>query len=244
MKRRPSSNKNRRPKQGATDKKVKRSAVANTSATSESSAKDSGRFRLRKPVKLRKPGAAAASKPAAKDNFRVKSPKPSATTTKSAKIKFAKPSDCADILKFIRALAKYEKLEQEVTATEQKLKNTLFGPKPAAEVIFLEESDGTKAAFALFFHNYSTFLAKPGVYLEDLFVIPKKRGKGYGKRLLSFLAKLSVERGCGRLEWWVLNWNKPALDFYKMLGAESMPEWTVQRVTGAKLTALAEKSED
>lgn len=147
--------------------------------------------------------------------------------------------DVGDILKFIRALAVYEKLEHEVVATEESLKRTLFGEKPAAEVLLIQDPDGTRVGFALFFHNYSTFLAKPGLYLEDLFVLPEHRGKGHGKKLLAHLARLALERGCGRLEWWVLDWNQPALDFYARLGAKAMSEWTVQRVTGEALARLA-----
>lgn len=156
----------------------------------------------------------------------------------STKIIFATEADVPEILQFIKELAEYEKLSHEVEATEVKLRETLFGPKKVAEVIFLEH-EGNRAGMALFFHNYSTFLAKPGIYLEDLFVRPQYRGKGFGKMLLSYLAKLTLERGCGRLEWWVLNWNKPALDFYASLGARSMTEWTVQRVTGDHLNELA-----
>lgn len=159
------------------------------------------------------------------------------------RIVFAQENDVPEILRFIRALAAYEKLEHEVVATEGELRETLFGKKRYAEVIFLEE-DGKKMGMALFFHNYSTFLAKPGLYLEDLFVLPECRGKGYGKRLLSYLAKLALERGCGRLEWWVLDWNKPALEFYAKLGAQSMSDWTVQRVTGPALANLADQSHD
>ncbi|WP_413586009.1 N-acetyltransferase family protein [Bdellovibrio sp. HCB274] len=157
---------------------------------------------------------------------------------KNIKIVSAKESDIPEILHFITQLAIYEKLEHEVVATEESLRKTLFGEKKFAEVIFLEE-DGSKAGFALFFHSYSTFLALPGIYLEDLFVLPEHRGKGYGKRLLSHLAKIAVERGCGRLEWSVLDWNKPAIDFYLSLGSKPMDEWTVHRVTGEALEKLA-----
>jgi GNAT superfamily N-acetyltransferase len=153
-------------------------------------------------------------------------------------IRPALASDVADILRFIRELAIYEKLEHEVVATEAQLRATLFGPRPFAEMLFLEE-EGQKAAFALFFHNYSTFLGQPGIYLEDLFVLPEKRSRGYGKRLLAEIARLAVERGCGRLEWSVLDWNEPALRFYRRLGASPMNEWTVQRLTGQALLDLA-----
>jgi GNAT superfamily N-acetyltransferase len=158
-----------------------------------------------------------------------------------SKIVFAQESDIPDTLKFIRELAIYEKLEHEMVATHEDLKQTLFGDKKFAEVIFLEEESGNRVGFALFFHNYSTFLGKPGIYLEDLFVLPEARGKGYGKKLLSYLAKLAVERGCGRLEWWVLNWNKPAIDFYISLGSKPMSEWTVHRVTGTELVNLSKQ---
>lgn len=155
----------------------------------------------------------------------------------------ARAQNVPDILQFIRELAVFEKLEQEMVATEQALHDSLFGARPFAEVIFLEE-DGKKVAFALFFHNYSTFLAKPGLYLEDLFVKTECRGKGYGKRLLTYLAQLAVERGCGRFEWSVLDWNQSALEFYRALGAEPMSEWTVQRVSGQSLVDLAKQAVD
>lgn len=156
-----------------------------------------------------------------------------------SEIVWAEEKDVPLLLEFIRDLAKYEKLESEVTATPDSLKQTLFGPKKFAEALFIKEN-GVNIGFALFFHNYSTFLGKPGLYLEDLFVKPAFRGRGYGKQLLTFLAKLAIERGCGRLEWWVLNWNKPALEFYASLGAQSMQEWTVQRLTGKALLELAQ----
>lgn len=159
------------------------------------------------------------------------------------KIVFAQKSDVPEILSFIKELAKYEKLENEVTATEELLQESLFGEKRYAEVIFLEE-DSQRIGFALFFNNFSTFLGVPGIYLEDLYIRPQFRGKGHGKRLLSYLAKLAVDRGCGRLEWWVLNWNKPAIDFYVSLGAKPMSEWTVQRMTGKALNDLAEQAID
>lgn len=150
----------------------------------------------------------------------------------------ATEADVTAILEFIRDLARYEKLEHEVVADEAALRESLFGEKKYAEVLFVEEQ-GVKVAFALFFHNYSTFLAKPGIYLEDLYVKPEHRGKGYGKRLLAYLAKLAIQRNCGRVEWWVLDWNTPALDFYRSIGAEPMSEWTVQRMTGDVLVNLA-----
>lgn len=155
------------------------------------------------------------------------------------KIRFATIEDCPTILNFIKDLAIYEKLEHEVIATVEELKKTLFGAHPNAEVIILDEG-GTPAGFALFFHNYSTFLAKPGIYLEDLFVLPEHRGKGYGKLLLSFLANIAIDRNCGRFEWSVLDWNTPAIKFYESIGAQPLSEWTVQRVTGENLTKLSE----
>jgi GNAT superfamily N-acetyltransferase len=152
--------------------------------------------------------------------------------------RWAKPEDAELILKFIRDLAVYEKLEHEVVATPQSLRKYLFGPDQVAEVIFLEESKRA-VGFALFFHSFSTFLGKPGIYLEDLFVQPEQRGKGYGKLLLAALAKISVERGCGRLEWSVLDWNTPAIEFYHALGATSKTEWIGQRLTGQPLKKLA-----
>lgn len=149
----------------------------------------------------------------------------------------AERKDIPVILMFIRELARYEKLEKEVVATEGLLENTLFGSHPYAEVV-LAEADGKEAGFVLFFHNYSTFLAKPGIYIEDLYVMPEYRGKGLGKGLLSYIASLAVERGCGRVEWWVLNWN-PARKFYDSIGATVMNEWVVYRLTGDKLTELA-----
>lgn len=153
-------------------------------------------------------------------------------------IRKAQPSDIPTILHFIRGLASYEKLEHAVVADEAKLTSTLFGEHPYAEVL-LAHWDGQPAGFALFFHNYSTFLAKPGIYLEDLFVDPEFRSKGIGKALLVDLAKLAVERDCGRLEWSVLDWNEPAIGFYKSLGAVPMDEWTIFRVTGDSLHQLS-----
>lgn len=142
------------------------------------------------------------------------------------------------ILQFIKELAKYEKLSAQVVATEEILCEKLFGNKKYAEVL-LAYVDATPVGFALFFHNFSTFLGKPGIYLEDLYVIPEMRGKKIAKKLLAFLAKLTIDRDCGRLEWWVLDWNKPAIDFYKSIGAKPMDEWTVHRVDGPALIKLA-----
>lgn len=146
--------------------------------------------------------------------------------------------DAPLILDFIRALAEYERLAHDVEATEERLRETLFGPRPYAEVVFAVV-DGKEAGFALFFHNYSTFLARPGLYLEDLFVLPEFRGRGVGKGLLRHLAGLAVERGCGRFEWWVLDWNEPSIEFYRRQGAVAMDEWTVFRVAGEALGRLA-----
>jgi len=148
-------------------------------------------------------------------------------------------ADIPEILRLIRALAEYEKLSGEVVATEAALDTTLFGDRPAAEVL-LAEDQGRAVGFALFFPNYSTFLGKPGIYLEDLFVEPAQRGKGTGKALLKAVAKLAVERGCGRFEWSVLDWNEPAIGFYKSLGAKPMDDWTIMRVTGEALEKLAQ----
>lgn len=155
-------------------------------------------------------------------------------------LRLAKEQDIPTILQFINGLAEYEKLADQVVATEQKLKETLFGEKRYAEVIIAEYQQ-QQAGFALFFHNYSTFLAKPGIYLEDLFVLPEFRGKGIGKQLLSYLALLAVERNCGRLEWSVLDWNQPAIDFYQAQGATLLHDWRINRVTGTELIALAKQ---
>jgi GNAT superfamily N-acetyltransferase len=153
-------------------------------------------------------------------------------------IRNAVPEDVPVILSFIRKLAEYERLSHEVTATEEGLRATLFGERRYAEVIIGYER-GQPVGFALFFHNYSTFLGRPGIYLEDLFVDVEHRGKGYGKALLAHLAKLTRERNCGRLEWSVLDWNEPSIRFYKSLGAVPMDEWTIYRVTGEALDTLA-----
>lgn len=153
-------------------------------------------------------------------------------------LRLATIQDTNTILGFIKALADYEKLSEQVIATEQSLQQTLFSDKPYAEVI-IAEYQGKPAGMALFFHNYSTFLAKPGIYLEDLFVSTDFRGKGIGGKLLSYLAKLAVERGCGRLEWSVLDWNQPAIDFYHSQGAVMLHDWRINRVTGEALIKLA-----
>ena len=153
-------------------------------------------------------------------------------------IRAATAADTAAILGFIRDLAAYEKLSHEVVADEDRLRATLFGPRPAAEVLIAERA-GAAVGFALFFQSYSTFLAKPGLYLEDLFVQPAARGAGVGSALLSALARIAVDRDYGRFEWSVLDWNEPAIRLYRSLGAASMDEWTVNRLTGAPLAALA-----
>ncbi|MGP8245700.1 MAG: N-acetyltransferase family protein [Bryobacteraceae bacterium] len=153
-------------------------------------------------------------------------------------IRTATELDIPVILAMIRGLAEYEKLAHLVTATEERLRETLFGMKPAAEVM-LAYYDGECAGFALFFTNYSTFLARPGIFLEDLFVKPHLRGKGIGLELLRRLAKIAAERGCGRVEWEVLDWNQPSIRFYKKLGAVPMDEWTKYRLTGEAIERLA-----
>src|SRR6478672_12026614 len=156
----------------------------------------------------------------------------------SFKIRAATIDDIPTILELIRALATYERAPQEVTATEEILKETLFGTRRAAEVLLLFE-DKMAAGLAVFFHNFSTWLGRPGVYLEDLFVRPEHRGKGYGRALLVQLAKIARDRGCGRMEWAVLNWNEPAIKFYQALGAKPMNEWTVFRLTRDEIAKLA-----
>ncbi len=155
----------------------------------------------------------------------------------SVSFRFAEEKDTALVLQFIRALADYEKMSDQVSATEELLHEWLF-EKKVAEAFFALEG-GREVGFALYFHNFSTFLGKAGIYLEDLFVLPEYRGKGYGKAILRRLARLTQERGCGRLEWWCLDWNKPSIDFYLSLGAVPMDEWTTYRVSGDALTELA-----
>lgn len=154
------------------------------------------------------------------------------------RIRPAVPADTPLILELIRALADYEKLLDRCVASEERLAATLFGPRAYAETL-IAEWDGEPAGFALFFHNYSTFLARPGIYLEDLFVKPERRGKGIGKALLKRLAELAVERECGRVEWAVLTWNEPSIGFYKSLGAVPLDDWRVFRLTGDALATLA-----
>lgn len=150
----------------------------------------------------------------------------------------ATPADAPVIFEMICGLAEYEKLSHAVTATEEKIRETLFGPKPAAEVL-LAEYDGEWAGFALFFPNYSTFLGQAGLYLEDLYVKPHARGKGLGIALLTELAKIAVARGYGRVEWAVLDWNEPSIQFYKKLGAVALDDWIIYRLTGDALRNLA-----
>ena len=153
-------------------------------------------------------------------------------------IRYATEKDVALILEFIRGIAEYEKMSDEVVATEELLQEWIF-EKKKAEVIFAVEN-GVEVGFALFFHNFSTFVGRAGLYLEDLFVKVEHRGKGYGKALLKELARIAVERGCGRMDWVCLDWNQPSIDFYRSLGAVPMDEWTIYRLTGDTLKAVAE----
>ncbi|MBA7575556.1 hypothetical protein ES708_17386 [subsurface metagenome] len=162
------------------------------------------------------------------------------TSVESFTIRHAEENDASLILWFIKGLAEYEKLSHEVVATEENLREYLFGPRPMAEVV-IGEYRSEPVGFALFFYNFSTFLGKPGIYLEDLYVIPEKRGMGFGKSLLSYLAKLAVERNCGRLEWAVLDWNEPSIKFYESIGARPMNEWIINRLAGEELSELASK---
>ena len=154
-------------------------------------------------------------------------------------IRQAQPGDEGKILRFIEGLAEYEHMENDVVATEELLREWIF-EKQKAEVLFAVK-DGEEVGFALYFHNFSTFLGRAGIYLEDLFVLPEHRGKGCGKALLKKLAQITVERGCGRLEWSCLDWNKPSIDFYLSLGAKPMDEWTTYRLTGETLERMAGK---
>jgi GNAT superfamily N-acetyltransferase len=159
----------------------------------------------------------------------------------NASIRPARPEDAETIASLIRELAVYEKLEDHARATAQDLRRHLFGDRPAAEVI-LADVDGQTVGFALFFPTFSTFRGQPGLYLEDLLVRPEHRGRGIGKALLSKIARMAVDRGCGRLEWSVLDWNAPSIAFYRAQGAEPMDEWTVFRLADQALYALAEKN--
>lgn len=158
--------------------------------------------------------------------------------TNQLTFRFAREEDVPQILFFIKQLAIYEDMLEEVVATEELLREWIF-EKKRAEVIFAVEDDAP-VGFALFFHNFSTFLGRSGVYLEDLFVLPEHRGKGYGKGLLRRLAQIALERGCGRLEWVCLDWNKPSIDFYLSLGAKPMDEWTIYRLAGDTLQRMAD----
>ena len=155
-------------------------------------------------------------------------------------IRAARMEDVPVILQLVRDLATYERAPEEVTATEEQLVDVLFGERPAAEVLLAFEGD-VPVGFAIYFYNFSTWLARPGLYLEDLFVKPEKRGKGCGRALLVELAKIARDRGCGRMEWAVLNWNEPAIKFYQALGAKPMNEWTVFRLTRDEIATLAGK---
>lgn len=159
------------------------------------------------------------------------------------RIEPARPQDAAILLSLIRGLAEYEKLSHLVVATEAQLREELFGERPVIEAVIGWEGAGDAAeavGFALFFYNFSTFLARRGLYLEDLFVVPAARGRGYGKALMLHLARLAVERGCGRIEWSVLDWNQPSIDFYQALGAQLLPDWRICRVTGDALIKLGQ----
>ena len=158
-------------------------------------------------------------------------------------IRSARVEDVPIIFQLIRDLATYERAPNEVTATEEQLVDVLFGKRPAAEVLLAFEKD-KPVGFAVFFHNFSTWLGRPGLYLEDLFVKPENRGKGYGRALLIELAKIARERDCGRMEWAVLDWNEPAIKFYRALGAKPMEEWTVFRLTRDRITRLAETEQE
>jgi GNAT superfamily N-acetyltransferase len=160
------------------------------------------------------------------------------TQTTGIDIAPATPADVGLVLSLITALADYEKLRHEVVATEQSLTQALFAERPSAEAV-IARVGGEAAGFALFFHNFSTFMGKPGLYLEDLFVLPEFRGRSIGKALLQYLAQLAVQRGCGRFEWAVLDWNRPARDFYESLGAEAKSDWIIHRVSGEALQRLA-----
>ena len=153
-------------------------------------------------------------------------------------IEAATVDDVPLLLSLIRGLAEYERMSDEVLATDTRLRDTLFGSRPCAEAV-IAWVDGEAVGFALWFHNYSTFLAQPGLYLEDLFVLPEWRGRGVGLALLRHLARIAIERDCGRMEWSVLNWNEPAIGFYRRIGARPMDEWTVYRLTGEDIRNLA-----
>ena len=167
-------------------------------------------------------------------------------TTKAAdaplRIEAGTVDDVPEILRMIRGLARYERLEHEVVATEDGLRESLFGSQPGGEVVLARVGSET-VGFALFFHNYSTFLGKRGLYLEDLFIREEYRSRGYGRQLLAYLARLAIERNCGRFEWWVLDWNEPAIGFYRSIGALPLADWTVFRLTGDALEAMAAEAD-
>lgn len=160
------------------------------------------------------------------------------TKVPGLRLRFAQESDLELILELIRGLAEFEQLAHEMVADAETLRRSLFAERRVAEVVIAEYEEAP-AGFALFFHNFSTFLGKPGIYLEDLFIKPELRGKGIGRAMLAFLARLAVERGCGRLEWAVLDWNRRAIHFYRSLGARAMDEWIVYRLTGRELENLS-----
>jgi GNAT superfamily N-acetyltransferase len=162
-------------------------------------------------------------------------------TSAQFSIRTAGPADIPTILCLIRELAEYERAPNDVVATEEQLQEGLFGLRPAAEVL-LGEENGEPVSFALFFHNFSTWMGRRGLYLEDLFVRPRVRGKGYGRALLVRLAQIAAERGCGRMEWAVLDWNEPAIQFYRKLGARPNEEWTIFRLTREGIADLARES--
>ncbi len=161
-------------------------------------------------------------------------------TIPACQISPASPGDVPDVLAMVRELAEFEHLLHEVVATEERITEALFGPKPFVEVLIARVGSDI-AGFALFFHNYSTFMGRPGIYLEDLYVRPAYRGHGCGKALLAHVARLAVERGCGRFEWSVLDWNQRAVDFYQALGARPMNDWTIMRVTGEALEKMGQR---
>lgn len=161
------------------------------------------------------------------------------TKVKDFQIRRTGREDVGLVLDFIRKLAEYEKLSHEVVATEEDLERYLFGKDKVAEVVLGYLGD-TPVGFALYIYNFSTFLGKPGIYLEDLYILEEYRGRGFGTTLLTYLAKMAVDKGCGRLEWAVLDWNEPSIEFYKSLGAKLMNEWIIHRVTGKELEELAE----
>ena len=162
-------------------------------------------------------------------------------TAAGVSVRSAREGDVVDIAAMIRALADYERLAHLCVGTEQELRAALFGPRPAAEVL-IAQVDGVPAGFALFFHTFSTFLARRGLWLEDLFVVPERRGRGIGKALLAAVAAIAVERDCGRFEWAVLDWNTPAIRFYESLGATLMPDWRIARVTGDALARMGKRA--